>query len=189
MSGCNNTRMRYAFSPKKEQLSDTMRMLWTEHVLWTRAFIVSTVFNLSDLSAVTNRLLRNPSDFADTLTPYYGRSSAVKFADLLKEHLLIAAQLVNAAKNGDLAAADVQRRKWYANADDIAAFLAGINPYWSGDIWRSLLYDHLKMTENEAVQIIKGQYEPSIAQFDDIQKEALVMADYMTEGIIKQMQA
>lgn len=48
------------------------------------------------------------------------------------------------------------------------------------------MFDHLRMTEDEAVQILTGQYEQSIKEFDDIQAEALKMADVMTRGIIRQ---
>ena len=154
--------------------------------MWTRSFIISTAFNLADLEYVTKRLLRNPADFADVLRPFYGIEKAEIFNNLLTEHLEIGASLVNAAKAGDTKAADEARRKWYANADEIAAFLSEINPYWNEMAWKTYLYDHLKMTENEAGQILTGQYEASIVQYDAIQKEALDMADYMANGIIKQ---
>jgi len=76
--------------------------------------------------------------------------------------------------------------KWYANADDIASFLSAINPYWNRNMWQTMLYDHLMMTENEAGQILTGQYDTSIEQYDVIQKEALAMGDYMANGIIRQ---
>lgn len=41
------------------------------------------------------------------------------------------------------------------------------------------------MTENEAVLTLNGQYEKSIREYDDIQAEALKMADVMTCGIIR----
>jgi hypothetical protein len=59
-------------SCRQIQLSNTLRRLWIEHVLWTRFFIVSTAFNLPDLQAVTDRLLQNPADFASELKPLYG---------------------------------------------------------------------------------------------------------------------
>ncbi len=168
------------------RVSDTNRRLWTEHVLWTRFFIISTAFCLPDLPFVTKRLLKNPRDFADEFRPFYGEQTATRFEKLLAEHLLIAAQLVNAAKSGDTAEVEKQRKKWYANAEDIARFLSRINPFWSECVWRDLLFDHLRMTEDEAVQILTGQYERSIKKFDDIQAEALQMADVMTCGIIQQ---
>lgn len=181
MPVCNSNRAKF----ERNKLSDDLRRLWMEHVLWTRAVIVSIVFNLDDLNAVTARLLRNPIDLANVLQPYFGRNVAKNIELLFKEHLLIAAKLVNAAKAGDLAAVDEQRRAWYANADDIASFLTVINPCWSKKMWQSMLYDHLQMTENEAVLMLKGQYTQSIVQYDKIQNQALEMADYMTEGIIK----
>jgi hypothetical protein len=157
-----------------------------EHVLWTRFFIVSAVFDLPDLKYVTQRLLRNPVDFANELQQFYGNQIAMQFEKLLTEHLLIAAQLVNAAKAGDTEQVNALRKKWYANANEIACFLAEINPYWDAGIWRNLLFDHLQMTENEAVFMLNGQYERSIEEYDAIQAEALQMADVMTRGIIEQ---
>ncbi len=166
------------------RVSNTFRRLWMEHVLWTRFFIISTAFNLPDLPFVTKRLLKNPHDFADELRPVYGNQVAMQFEKLLTEHLAIAGKLVNAAKAGDTAEAKKQRDLWYANAEEIARFLASINNQWSEGVWRDLLFDHLRMTENEATQILTGKYEQSINEFDMIQAEALKMADVMTHGII-----
>lgn len=168
------------------QLTNTLRRLWMEHVMWTRSFIISTAFNLPDLNDTTNRLLRNPKDFAEALRPLYGSDKADKFDKLLTAHLLIAAALVKAAKAGDTRAADEQRKLWYANADDIASFLSSINLYFSKAAWKAMLYDHLKMTENEAVQLLTGQYAASIEQYDAIENEALKMADEMARGIVMQ---
>lgn len=166
--------------------SNTNRRLWTEHVLWTRMFIISTAFSLPDLSFVTQRLLQNPVDFARELQPLYGKQIAMQFQQLFTSHLMIAGQLVNAAKEGKTAEVARQRRMWYENAEEIARFLATINPCWSICAWRDLLFDHLRMTEHEAMLTLTGEYEKSIKEFDDIQAEALEMADVMTCGIIRQ---
>lgn len=168
------------------EISDTNRRLWMEHVLWTRFFIISTVFSLPDLSFVTQRLLQNPLDFAKELQPLYDKQVAMQFKQLFTEHLLIAAQLVNAAKAGDAAEVEKQRKIWYCNTKDIARFLASINPCWDECTWRELLFDHLRMTEDEAVFILTGQYEKGIKEYDAVQAEALKMADVMTCGILRQ---
>ncbi|MPM89568.1 hypothetical protein SDC9_136678 [bioreactor metagenome] len=49
-----------------------------------------------------------------------------------------------------------------------------------------MLYDHLAMTKNEAVDILTQKYENSINTFDYIEQQALIMADLMTQGLIKQ---
>lgn len=184
----NSGHMNNCLTQGELQLSNALRKLWVEHVMWTRSFIISTASNLKDLDFVTKRLLRNPADFSNQLKPLYGEQAAKEFEKLLTDHLLIAAQLVNAAKAGNTGAVAEQRHKWYANADDIANFLGEINTYWNKSDWQALLNDHLKMTENEAVQILTQQYAASIDQYDAIQEEALKMADVMTYGITRQFQ-
>lgn len=173
-------------SDRRINLINTMRKLWEQHIMWTRSFIISTASDLGDLQLVTNRLLRNPGDFADVLETYYGREKANKFKLLLEQHLQIAGNLVNYAKAGDTQHADEERKKWYRNADEIAMFLSGINPYWSRKEWQTLLYEHLKMTEDEAAERLNKNYAADITQYDLIETEALEMADLMSTGIIQQ---
>lgn len=119
------------------ELLNELRMLWEQHIHWTRSFIISTAANLGDLEPVTNRLLQNPGDFGKVFRMFYDNQIASNFENLLTQHLLIAADLVNAAKNNDSTAAAEARTKWYKNADEISAFLASINPYWNEQIWRN----------------------------------------------------
>ena len=180
---------RVCITPRQVDLMNTLRRLWMEHVLWTRMVVQSILASSGDLNEVTNRLLENPADFAAVLAPIYGEATARRFEQFFRDHLVIAAALVNAAKVGDMTAYNEQRTRWYENADDIANFLAEINPHWSERDWQSMLYDHLYMTEVEAMQIAGKDYEESIQQFDNIQREALQMADEMARGIIAQFPA
>lgn len=47
-------------------------------------------------------------------------------------------------------------------------------------------YEHLDLTKEEAVAHLKKAYKKDIAIFDQIEKEALLMADAFSNGIIKQ---
>lgn len=171
---------------RQVQVSNTYRRLWHEHALWTRSFIVSASFGLPDLDLVEQRLLQNPRDFARELKPLYGAQKAEQFNRLLSEHLQIAGQMISAEKAGDRAEAERLRRLWYANAEEIASFLASINPFWSEDRWRKLFFDHLQMVDNEAAYILSAQYEKGIREYDALQAEALEMADLMSCGVIRQ---
>jgi hypothetical protein len=117
------------------------------------------------------------------------RSFIISDAENLKDltaHLTIAADLVNAAKAGNTESVNTIRTKWYKNAEDIADFLSSINPYWSKNQWRNLLFDHLKLVENEATLRLNKDYAKDIALYDAIEDESLMMADYMSDGIAKQ---
>lgn len=170
----------------KTDLINTFRKLWEQHVMWTRAFIISTAANLEDLQSVTRRLLKNAADMAEQFRVFYGRQRAVRLEELLGDHFLIAARLINNEKAGNTRAAEEERQLWLKNADGIIAFLEQINPYWTKDRWQDLFYSHLEMTENEAVLRLQGKFESDIAQFDLIEEEALKMADLMAEGIDRQ---
>lgn len=113
----------HCISKAELELTNHLRMLWEQHVVWTRLTISSMVFGLPDVDRATARLLQNPTDFENALKTYYGIAGAAKFADLFKSHLVIAAQLVKAAKAGDNQAAADAEKKWYANANEIAAYL------------------------------------------------------------------
>lgn len=167
------------------ELRDTLRELWEQHVAFTRMAIISIASDNPDLNPTLARLLRNPADMARALKPFYGEN-ADKFGNLIKEHLTIAAALVNAAKAGNTAAAESAEKQWYANADKIADFLHSINPYISADIFKKMLYSHLSMTKAEAVARLAKDYEKDIALYDKIENQALEMADTMANGIIKQ---
>jgi len=175
-----------SISPKELTLNNQMRLLWEQHVYWTRMTILGIIFGSPDTDATVARLLRNAKDIEAAFKPFYGEEASAKLAALFTDHLTIAAELVRAAKAGDSAKAADAEKRWYANADQIAAFLASINPYWSAQEWKKLLYDHLAMTKAEAVSILNRKYAESIAIFDKIEKEALVMADVMTQGIVRQ---
>lgn len=163
-----------------------IRMLWEQHGAWTRMTIVSLTEDLPDVDLVTKRLLRNPVDFQEALNPFYGDKVASKFSELLTSHLVLAAQLVKAAKAGDTkAAADIEKQ-WYTNADQIAIFLASINPYWSESSWKEMLYKHLKFVKDEAICMLIKDYAGSINVYDKMEMEILEMADMMAKGIIRQ---
>lgn len=167
-------------------LNNQMRELWEQHGAWTRMAIMSIVFNLPDEQATLRRLLRNPSDFADALLPFYGKRNAREFDRLLTDHLAIAADLVRAAQAGNARRVEQLDRRWHQNAREIAAFFARINPFWSERRWRDMLFEHLRQVTQEAVTMLQGQFERSVRTYDAIETQSLGMADEMWRGIVRQ---
>ena len=143
-------------------LMNRIRQLWGQHVYWTRFFIISTAADLGDLEPVTKRLLQNSKDFAELLTSIFGVKAADQFEKLFTEHFLIAADLVNAAKNGEADKVNAARYRWYENAGEIAVFLSSINPCRNRSKWKSMLHGHFEMTEKEAILRLQGKYTADI---------------------------
>ena len=161
-----------------------MRKLWEDHVSWTRLFIVEAIGGLPGKDATAQRLLKNQDDIGNAIKPFYGDEAGAKLTALLREHILIAADLVGAAKAGDSAKQDDATKRWFANADEISGFLSAANPkHWPIDAVKPMMHDHLKLTTEEAVAQLKGDWAASIAAYDKVHEQILHMADALTDGI------
>lgn len=182
----DDSRKQVLYAQSEIGLMNTMRALWEQHVAWTRMAIISIAANLPDQELVSQRLLRNAQDMGNVLKPLYGNKSANEFSYLIREHLLIAAQLVEAAKAGNTSEAAKAERAWYENADEIANFLTSINPNLPAAAVREMLYQHLVLTKSEAVARLSGNFARDIVVYDKIERQALTMADAITAGIVNQ---
>jgi hypothetical protein len=172
---------------------DAMRKLWEDHITWTRLFIVSAATesgNLPDLGPTVDRLLQNQTDIGNAIKPYYGDAAGDQLTALLRAHILTAADIVAAAKAGDTAAQNAAIADWYANANDIAAFLHAANPtQWPLHDLEMMMRDHLDLTLQEAVHRLQGHYAADVADYDRVHDEILEMADMLSDGIIAQFPA
>jgi hypothetical protein len=167
-------------------LKTGLRRLWADHVIWTRQYIVAAVSDLPDASAAAGRLLKNQEHIGAAIVPFYGQAAGARLTELLKQHIMIAVDLLAAAKAGDDARFQEEDRKWTNNAGDIAALLSGANPYWPKSDVFDLLATHLKLTKDEAVARLTGKWDDDVIAFDDIFTEILTVADTLTAGIVAQ---
>ena len=83
-------------------LRTAMRRLWADHAIWTRQYIIAAVAGTPDAEAAAARLLRNQEDIGNAIVPYYGEEAGAALTKYLKEHILIAVDLVAAAKENPL---------------------------------------------------------------------------------------
>jgi hypothetical protein len=171
------------------RLHEGMRKLWSDHLVYTRQYIVDAVAGLPSADATSKRLLKNQEDIGNAVAAYYGSAAGTKLTDLLKQHILIAVDVVAAAKANDqtkLADADT---RWHNNAADIATFLSSANPNWPKQTLLSMLNEHLALTTQEATARLQQRWDDDIATFDKVYAQAMMMADALSDGIKKQFPA
>src|SRR5919108_2131315 len=167
-----------------------MRKLWSDHVFWTRLYILEavdrtpvserlaavardlvgqigtaiggavTLASAGDAAAI--RLLRNQEDIGNAIVPFYGAEAGSKLTNLLRQHIMIAVELVSAAKNGDDAKFEENDRKWDENARQIAAFLSGANPHWPERDVYDLLDQHLRLTKGEVTARLQKDWAADV---------------------------
>jgi len=76
-------------SEKAAALKQDMRKLWTDHVVWTRDYIVAAVADQPDAQAAAARLMKNQEDIGQAVAAYYGAGAGQQLTTLLKEHISI----------------------------------------------------------------------------------------------------
>lgn len=174
---------------KQIDFRNAMRRLWEDHITWTRLFIVSAAADLPDKGPTTDRLLENQVDIGNTVKPYYGDAAGEKLTALLKEHITTAAELVTAAKANDTAKMADANRRWYANADAIAAFLSSANPKnWPLGEMKRMMHEHLDLTTAEVQARLKGEWSADVAAYERVHEQILHMADMPSAGIMTLLQ-
>ena len=171
----------------RQAFHDEMRKLWEDHITWTRLVIIGVFEDSPGLDSSVQRLLQNQVDIGDAIKPFYGEEAGDQLTALLTDHILIAAEILVAAKSGDTVALGDAIERWYANADDIAEFLNAANPkHWPLEEMKAMMREHLDLTLEEAVAYLEGDYEASVVAYDKVHLQALEMADMLSMGIIKQ---
>jgi hypothetical protein len=164
-------------------LHDAMRKLWEDHITWTRLFIVSFLADLPDLSATTQRLLRNQADIGAAFAPAFGADAGNQLTALLTTHILGAADLLAAVKAGDTQRTTDASAAWYANGDEIGAFYHQLNPRdWPLEDMQMMMREHLDLTFAEAGARLGGDWDADIAAYDRIHTQILGMADMLSAG-------
>ncbi|RPI86674.1 MAG: glycosyltransferase [Chloroflexi bacterium] len=164
-----------------------MRKLWEDHIIWTRLFIISAAADLPDRDLTAQRLLQNQDDIGNAIKPFYGDAAGDQLTELLREHILTAVDIIDAAKADDSADFEEAVTAWYENADEIASFLNAANPdHWPRNEMRNMMREHLDLTLEEASARLSGDFEADIAAYDKIHEQILEMADMLSMGIIHQ---
>ena len=168
-------------------LRSDMRVLWEDHITWTRLAIISLASGSPDTTATVGRLLKNQTDIGNAVKPFYGKAAGNALTAELRKHIQIAAEVISAAKAGDQAKlADAQAR-WRSNANDIAALLASVNPrYWPLATLKIEMAKHLALTTQEAVARLQGRWAADVAAYDKVHRHILHMSDLLADGLVKQ---
>jgi len=177
-------------SAKAIAFHDEMRALWEAHGAWTHMVIVSFVGNLPNLAAAEQVLLQNQVDIGNAVKPYYGRAAGNELTKLLKEHILGAVKVLEAARSGDSNALAQAEAAWFANGRRIADFLHAADPrFLTRAAARSMMKVHLEQVIQQAVDELTGRYAADARVFAPYIRHILDMADMISGGIIQQFPA
>jgi len=171
------------------KLNQDMRKLWSDHVIWTREYIVAAVGDQPDTQSAANRLMKNQEDIGAAVATYYGKAAGDKLTTLLKEHISIAVDIIKFAKAGDKTSQQRADAKWHQNGEAIADFLSQANPNWPRATLVQMMNAHLSTTTDEVVARLTRNWAADVRSFDAVYDHILMMADALADGIVKQFPA
>lgn len=174
------------YSQAAFDLKMDMRELWTEHVVWTRMYIIASLADAPDKDAAAARLLANQEDIGDAIRPMYGDAAGDALTARLKDHILIAVDIIDDVKAGNTTRQEIDEARWTENADNISAFLARANPSWPEATLKELMHMHLLTTRDELVARHTGNYTADVDAYDRVYDHILVMSDTLSDGIVQQ---
>ena len=181
------------FAQSKSSVSDSavklnqdMRKLWTDHVVWTRDYIIAATENQPDAPAALKRLMKNQDDIGNAVAKFYGNDAGRQLTTLLKDHIAIAGDIVKAAMAGDKVKQKASDELWHQNATQIADFLSKANPNWPRATLIDMMNTHLSTTAAELTARLNKDWEGDVRAFDAVYDHILHMADALSDGIIKQ---
>jgi hypothetical protein len=171
------------------KLRQEMRKLWTDHVVWTRNYIIAAAADGPDAKTAATRLIKNQEDIGGAIGAVYGKAAGDQLTGLLKEHISVAVELIEAAKARDETTQQHTARKWHRNAEQIADFLSKANPNWPRTTLIDMMNKHLSTTTDEVTARFARNWDEDVKAYDAVYEHILAMADVLSDGIVKQFPA
>ncbi|HTL12400.1 MAG TPA: hypothetical protein VL588_07920 [Bdellovibrionota bacterium] len=177
------TPQAMAMSGSPARMQSEMRKLWEDHLTYSRNYVISGLAGIKDTGLVAARLMENQSAIGQTLRGAYGSQVGDRFASLLKNHILIAFDIVDAAHGGDVNGITAGQNQWHTNAEEIADLLSSLNPRWKRPMILSTLYRHLDHMAAQIAARMAQNWAADIDAYDQDHDEMLAFADLLATGI------
>lgn len=171
-------------------LADTqaaMRDLWIGHILWVRNVVDARIAgNASQAKAAEQQVVSNAQAIAAAIEPFYGKAASDQLFGLLAGHWGAISDYLDATRANSKTGQDAAFKQLVANAEEIALFLGGANPYLPVDTLRGLLTAHGAHHVQQIQEFQAGEYEQEAKTWAAMTGHMYVIADALAGGIAKQ---
>lgn len=170
----------------KEDLRNILRQIGSQYTMWTRFLIVSTASNISDKEVLENRLYEVVRDFSNILLVYYDPSLVDNIVSISRNHVKLLIQLIDTLLSEDESNINESIKALQSNSITLAAALHELNPYLNETILNHSFQALLSMTVDEIIKRKTKQYALDVYQYNFIEYQILMIADFIWEGLLKE---
>ncbi|GAB6197107.1 hypothetical protein [Lysobacter xanthus] len=179
-----------AASVPAPKLHAALRSLWHGHVVHAREYAYAVhAGNAKAAKRADAAVVANAKQIAGAVGSFYGDAAGKRMLELLAGHWGAVKQITDTARAGNSAGhtraiADLTR-----NAQAIAAFLSGANPYLPNDAVFGLLAAHGGHHVAQIDEVMKNDHKAEAATWVAMQKHMDTIADALAGAIAKQFPA
>jgi len=172
---------------KATDLNAGLRDLWLGHVFWVRNVAVATKYGDGEAAKVAeDKAVENAKAIAGSIEPFYGKGASDKLFGLLAGHYGAVKGYMTATYTGDNAGKEASKDKLIKNADEIAVFLSGANPYLPKNTLSGLLYAHGGHHMAQLDALAAKDYAGEARICGEMKAHIYVIADALAGGLAKQ---
>jgi cytochrome c biogenesis factor len=165
------------------------RLLMTQLAYLTRSYFASVYSGFGNAQSIADHLNELPIRFKEKAELIFGTPLSEEFMNLLSIYVVYIQSLAQALYSNDQAAADSSVRKLYQTTDELAAQYAKMNPFWSEQQWKTLLYNFINLVIQDAVALRSRDYDKDMDIYDRMLLAALAMGDYQADGLYQYITA
>lgn len=159
--------------------------LWERLGFLVRSLMISVLRDPERTQASVNQLYNLLAVyFHNYLQIFYGYDVAQKFTNYFTNFITAMWRLFEATSANDKELIDYYTSEIYNAADELAAFLANINLFWSVDQWKSFLHQYIRTTLDEYLALANKDFDMEYQIFNRLQELTVLIGDYMARGII-----
>lgn len=167
-------------------LSNVIRRIWSDYALWTAALINAVLYDVGDEDAILNKMKSISQEFSELIEQFYGSEIAGQVKTDFSQYGVYLVRMIEAYRNGDLAAVTELRRDMYAIADDYSLLLSRVNPYWDRATLQIALYEMINTTEQQIVHKLARDYARCVEAYDQLVDQAYRLSDELAFGLQRQ---
>ncbi|TKS58547.1 MAG: hypothetical protein EWM73_03490 [Nitrospira sp.] len=166
---------------------EALRDLWVGHIFWVRHVVLNNAtHNPVARDAAEKEVVANTKQLARTMTSFYGDAASEKLFSLLAINDCAAQEYSDATVAGNKRQQDTALAHLASNADDVAIFLNGINPYLPKDTICGLIAAYGAHHVFQIAQCQDKDYAHVGATWPAMRQHDYVIADTVTTALVKQ---
>jgi hypothetical protein len=167
-----------------ERALDEMHQLWRDHAAWEYQFTTDEIRHLDSVAATQGRLLKNQDQLGDNFARLYGKSLGNRYAQLLREHILLEKTIVDKTVAGQSTAAEYELS--LINGGKIVDLWASVNPHLDREVLMRHWRNHLDSSAGAASAYAGKRYKEAIRYADLNSENIQKFFGYLATGIHEQ---